>query len=69
MVTLRTFHLIFILAAIILADMFGAWAIHEYGLTGAARYLWMGIPAFVGGLGLCAYSIFFVRRMDRAGIH
>lgn len=66
--SLRTFHLLFILCAIVLADMFGAWAVYNYPATGDAALLWMGIPALLGGLALCVYAYFFVRRMDRAHI-
>jgi len=67
--TLRNFHLFFILAAIVGAELFGAWSIHRFPSTGEASYLWMGIPTLLGGLGLCVYAYFFVRDMDAAGVH
>ena len=66
--SLRTVHLAFILAAIILAEMFGAWAIFHYPTTGDLVSLWLGIMTLIGGLGLCGYAIHFVRKMDAAGI-
>ncbi len=64
MVTLRTFHLIFILAAIILADMFGAWALwHRATLDGLTVVL--GIVTLIGGMALTVYAFYFVRKMDR----
>lgn len=64
--TLRTIHLVFILCAIVMADMFGAWAIYYHDT--APYYLWLGIVTLLAGLGLCAYAIFFVRKMDEVGV-
>jgi hypothetical protein len=60
--------LIFVLAAIVFAEMFGAWAIFHYPTTGDLVSLWLGIATLVGGLGLCGYAIHFVHKMDAAGI-
>lgn len=65
--SLRTFHLAFILLAIMGADLYGGWAVHEYGTTGNTSILLLGIACMVGGLGLAVYSIRFVRLMDRTG--
>ncbi len=67
--SLRTFHLVFILCAIVCADMFGAWAIWHYPVTDDLASLVLGIVALVGGLALTVYAIAFVRRMERAHLH
>ena len=67
-VTLKTFHLIFILFAIMGADLFGGWAVHEYRTGGELSILLLGIVCMAGGLGLAAYTIRFVRLMDQARI-
>jgi hypothetical protein len=64
--SLRTFHLVFILLAIMGADLYGGWAIREYHESGGTTILLLGIACLIGGLGLAAYSIRFVRWMDRA---
>lgn len=64
--TLRTIHLLFILCAIVMADMLGAWAIYYH--ADAPYNLWLGIVTLLAGLGLCGYAIFFVRKMDEAGV-
>jgi hypothetical protein len=66
--TLRTLHLAFILLAIMGADLFGGWAVNEYGTTGDTGTLALGIACMVGGLGLAVYSIRVVRMMDQARI-
>jgi hypothetical protein len=63
--TLRTFHLLFILIAIMGADLFGGWATHEYRESGNLSIFLLGIGCMIGGLGLAAYVIRFVRTMDR----
>ena len=62
--SLKTFHLVFIIAAIILADMFGAWAIwHRENLDGLTVVL--GIVSLIGGMALTVYAFYFVRKMER----
>ncbi len=67
--SLRIFHLIFILLVIFSAEMFGAREFWYYSQTGDIATLWMGILSVLGGLGVCVYALFFVRKMDRADIH
>lgn len=66
--SLRAFHLVFILIAMIGADVFGAWAIHEWRLTGEWTTLALGAISLVGGLGLAAYSAWFVVKLEKAHI-
>ncbi len=62
--SLKTFHLVFIIAAIIMADMFGAWAIwHRADLDGLTVAL--GIAALIGGLALGVYAFYFARKAER----
>jgi hypothetical protein len=63
--SLKVFHLVFILLAIMGADLFGGWAVHEYRGSGSLSILLLGIGCMIGGLGLAAYVIHFVRMMDR----
>lgn len=66
--SLRTFHLIFILILIVTAELFGARELWYYQHTRDLATLWMGILSLAGGLGLSVYALFFVRKMDAAGI-
>jgi len=68
MLSLRNFHLLFILIAIIGADAFGVWAIRDYRVTSDAVVLALGIFTLVGAFGLVAYALWFVRKLDKAGI-
>jgi hypothetical protein len=50
--SLRVFHLVFILIAIMGADLVGGWAVHEYRVGGSVPTLLLGIGCMIGGLGL-----------------
>lgn len=67
-VSLKTFHLIFILIVIICAELFGMRELWYFQQTRDVLTLWLGILSLAGGLGLAVYALVFVRRMDSAGI-
>ena len=62
--SLKFFHLVFIVAAIILADMFGAWAIWHQDTVGGLTVA-LGFVSLIVGLALTAYAFFFVRKLER----
>ena len=66
--TLKTFHLVFILLVIMAAEMFAVRELWLYRHTQELEALLLGILSLVGGLGLCVYAFVFVRKMDRAGV-
>jgi len=66
--SLRSFHLLFILLAMVAADLFGVWAVYDYVQTHQASTLALGIVSMVGGLGLLAYAVWFIHKLDRAHI-
>lgn len=66
--SLRRFHEVFVLAAIVMAEMFGAWAVHHFVETRDALILGLGGFTLIGGLALCAYVLFFEREMGAGGV-
>lgn len=66
--SLRTLHVVFVLCALVLTDMFGAWAIHEFASTRETSVLIMGISSFVLGFALVAYGAWMVHKLDRERI-
>jgi drug/metabolite transporter (DMT)-like permease len=66
--SLRTFHIFFLLVVIAAADLFGVWAIWDYSKSQDGTILALGVMALVGGLGLIAYTIWFIRKLNRAHI-
>jgi hypothetical protein len=66
--TLRTFHLLFIVLVVIGADLFGGWSVWRYARTGDAQILALGILGVAGGFGLIYYAWRLVRSFDAASI-
>lgn len=64
--SLRWFHLVFLLFAIMGADLFGGWALHEYFTANDRAMLGLGVVSLIGGLGLAGYVFWFVRKAERA---
>lgn len=67
--SLRTFHLFFIVLCIMGADLVGAWALWGYGGSRDPGMLALGIVSIGGGLGLIGYAIHVYKLMERAHIH
>ena len=67
--SLRTFHIFFIAVAIVGAEFFGGWALQYFTSKGDRLVLSLGIVSMLGGLGLAAYALWFIRKMNRANIH
>jgi hypothetical protein len=68
MLSLRSFHLVFLLVAIVGADLFGAWAVWQYVEHKDGMILTLGIIAVLGGLGLIWYAFKLVRQLDQANV-
>lgn len=66
--SLRAFHLFFILVSIIGADLFAVWAVWHFTQTKDALILTLGVISALGGVGLLVYGIRQVRQFDAAGI-
>lgn len=66
--SLRAFHLVFVLFVIIGGDLFGAWGVYDWYVNGHTVSLFLGILTVVGTLGLAGYIAWFVQKMDRAHI-
>jgi len=61
--SLRTFHVIFIVCSIIVTIGFGCWAIINFQQNQTPTYLWTGIVAFIAASGLVIYEYSFLKRV------
>jgi len=59
--SLRTIHLLFILASILLAFGVGYWAVEQVR-AGAAEHTALAVICNLAGLGLLGYGIWFARK-------
>ena len=65
--SLKAFHIFFILVSTVLAVAFGAWAIRDFAASGSGVNLALGVASFVGSIGLVWYGIWFLRKMKNVG--
>jgi hypothetical protein len=61
--SLRAFHIIFIVCSIILAIGFGCWAIMNFLQLQISGYLWTGICSFLIATGLVLYEYSFLKKV------
>jgi hypothetical protein len=60
--SLKAFHLVFIIASITLAIGFGIWLANNYFSEGGAMYLVGSILSFVAAVGLVFYERYFLKK-------
>ena len=63
--SLKAFHLIFIIISILFTLMFGIWAVVSHGSSGKTAELVMGIISLVGTVGLSVCLRYFLKRLKR----
>ena len=62
--SLKAFHIVFIVASILLAFLFSAWCMASYfRANGPVWHLVFGIGALVAGVVLIVYSKYFLRKL------
>lgn len=66
--SLRWFHMLFLLVVMVMADLFGAWAIYVHGKGDDPLILTMGIASLVTGLAIAAYVAWLVQKLDTAHV-
>lgn len=65
--SLKAFHLVFIVASVLLAFGFGAWLIDAYVATGSLHSLIFGILSGLAGLALLVYGRYFLKKFKHIG--
>ena len=60
--SLKAFHIFFIVVSILLSLGLGWWNLSEYQLTENSSYLAWTIGSFVTGLGILIYLVSFIRK-------
>ncbi|HJO03299.1 MAG TPA: hypothetical protein QGG47_04925 [Acidobacteriota bacterium] len=66
--SLKTFHVFFVCASIVLCFMVGAWALQQYRLAGTPGNLSLAVVFYASGVGLVFYGLRFVRKIRELGI-
>ena len=60
--SLKAFHLVFIILSIMFTLMFGVWGVANHGSSGKTAELVMGILSLIGTVGLSIYLYFFLKK-------
>jgi hypothetical protein len=63
--SLKTFHLLFIFASIVLAFGFAGWSLHSYFHDGPKLHLWFGALSIVVGLALVWYGKYVLKKLKK----
>ena len=61
--SLKAFHVVFIVASVGLAGLMAAWALGNWRAGGGGSDLAWGVGSAVTGLALTAYGVVFVRKL------
>jgi hypothetical protein len=61
--SLKAFHIVFIVASILLAFGFAAWSFVSFFHGGPLPHLWFGVGSLLSGVILVAYSKYFLRKL------
>ena len=60
--SLKAFHLVFIVASIVLAFGFGAWLVKTFFSEGGVLNLIFAVASFGAGVGLIFYERYFLKK-------
>ena len=69
MISLKGFHLFFIVVSILTCAGFGAWGIHDYQLSGRTVHLILGAASGLSGMLLIWYLVRIISTFKRIGPH
>lgn len=61
--SLKAFHIFFIVVSTIFSAWFGLWCLREYTRTGGPGTLVLGVGAGVWSVALVFYGVWFVRKL------
>ena len=61
--SLKAFHIAFIVLSTALAVGLGAWAIRDFAQTGSWVHLSLGVGSFIGSVVLACYGVWFLRKL------
>jgi flagellar biogenesis protein FliO len=61
--SLKAFHVFFVLVSVLCALGFGAWSVAEYARTGKGSSLGFAIGGFAAAVALVVYGLWFLRKL------
>ncbi len=61
--SLKAFHIFFIVVSTALCLGFGVWTIQDFARTGSSVHLALGVGSFIGSILLACYGVWFLRKL------
>ena len=61
--SLKAFHIFFIVLSTALAVGFGVWATRDFAQSGSWVHLALGVGSFLGSVALVCYGAWFLRKL------
>ncbi len=61
--SLKAFHIFFIVASMALCVGFGVWATQDFARSGSWVNLSLGVGSFIGSILLACYGVWFLRKL------
>ena len=61
--SLKAFHIVFVIASILLAFGFATWALVKYAKEGEQGLLWYGVGSAAVGFGLAGYFVYVLKKL------
>ena len=61
--SLKAFHIFFIILSTLLAVALGVWAVDAYGRSGSWAHLTLGVGSFIASGALVWYGVWFLRKL------
>ena len=65
--SLKAFHIFFIVASTALCLGFGIWATRDFARSGSSVHLALGVGSFIGSILLPCYGVWFLRKLKGVG--
>ncbi len=65
--SLKAFHIFFIVVSIALCVGFGVWATQDFARSGSWVHLMLGVGSFIASVGLVWYGVWFLRKLKGVG--
>jgi len=66
--SLKAFHVLFVIISVLITLGFGIWSVKQYGITGSGGSLAMGVASFVVSVALVVYGVAFLQKLKKAGL-
>ncbi len=61
--SLKAFHIFFIVMSTLLCVGLGIWAVNDFGRSGSWVHLALGVGSFIGSILLACYGVWFLRKL------